>query len=344
VGLILVAAVGVSLLGAFLVGQAVVGSSSFLASGGTGVRPLFETVLEDHGAREKVAVIDLQGVITGRSLGLRGSPVDSIRDQLDRAGLDPAVKAVVLRVDSPGGEVLASDEIYEAVRAFQMSNDIPVIASMGSLAASGGYYVSAPCRWIVAHPLTLTGSIGVIFHGYNYRGLMDKVGVLPEVVKSGKLKDMMSGDRRPDDISAEEREIMQQLVRESFDRFKEVIREGRRWSAKQNQAEGVKEGRELAANWEEIADGRILSGKQALEAGLVDELGDFQRAVRRAKSLAGISQANLITYQSPPTVGDLLGLWGKAGNTQVRLELPGLLPESELAPGRLHFISPLHIR
>jgi protease-4 len=107
----------------------------------------------------------------------------------------------------------------------------------------------------------------------------------------------------------------------------------------------VKEGRELAANWEEIADGRILSGKQALEAGLVDELGDFQRAVGRAKSLAGISRANLITYQSPPTFGDLLGLWGKAaGTTQVRVELPGFLPEAELAPGRLHFISPLHVR
>lgn len=344
VGLILVAAVGVSLMGAFLVGRAVVGSSSLMASGGTGARQLFETVLEDHGARDKVAVIELKGVISGRTLGMRGSLVDSIRAQLDRAAEDSQVKAVVLHVDSPGGEVLASDEIYEALRTFQLSNDVPVVACMGSLAASGGYYVSAPCRWIVAHPLTLTGSIGVIFHGYNYRGLMDKVGVLPDVVKSGKLKDMFSGEQRPEDVLPEERQILQQLVGESFDRFKEVIRQGRRWSAQQNQEEGVKEGRELAANWEEIADGRILSGKQALESGLVDELGDFQRAVGRAKSLAGVSRANLVTYQAPPTIGDLLGLWGKAaGTTQVRVELPGFLPEAGLAPGRLYFVSPLHI-
>lgn len=345
VGLILVVAVGVSLVGSFLVGRAVVGTSSLMASGGTGARDLHETVLEDHGAREKVAVIDLKGVISGRTIGMRGSLVDSIRDQLDRAAADSQVKAVVLRVDSPGGEVLASDEIYEALRSFQMSNEVPVVACMGSLAASGGYYVSAPCRWIVAHPLTLTGSIGVIFHGYNYRGLMDKVGVLPDVVKSGKLKDMFSGEKRPEDVLPEEKQILQQLVGESFDRFKEVIRQGRRWSAQQNQEEGVKEGRELAANWEEIADGRILSGKQALDAGLVDELGDFQRAVGRAKKLAGIPRANLITYQSPPTLGDLLGLWGKAaGTTQVRVELPGILPEAELAPGRLYFVSPLHVR
>ena len=345
VGLILVMAVGVALLGAFLVGRAVVGSNSFMAGGRTGVRHLYETVLEDHGARDKVAVIDLKGVISGRTTGMRGSLVDSIRDQLDRAESDSHVKAVVLNVDSPGGEVLASDEIYEALRAFQMSNDVPVVACMGSLAASGGYYVSAPCRWIVAHPLTLTGSIGVIFHGYNYRGLMDKVGVLPDVVKSGKLKDMFSGEQRPEDVLPEEKQILQHLVGESFDRFKEVIRQGRRWSAQQNQEEGVKEGRELAANWEDIADGRILSGKQALEAGLVDELGDFQKAVGRAKKLAGISRANLVTYQTPPTFGDLLGLWGKAaGTTQVRVELPGFLPEAELAPGRLYFVSPLHVR
>src|SRR6185369_14805330 len=135
------------------------------------------------------------------------------------------------------------------------SNNIPVVASMGSLAASGGYYVSAPCRWIVAHPLTLTSSIGVIFHGYNYRGLMDKVGVRPDIVKSGKLKDMFSGEQRLEDELPEEKVILNDLVKESFSRFKQVVREGRGWSASQNKADKVAGGPELAKNWEEFADG-----------------------------------------------------------------------------------------
>ncbi len=314
------------------------------AAGGLAAHHLHEVLLEDNESKDKIAVIEIDGIISGGSGGFKGGVVDSIQAQLDRAADDQRVKAVILRVDSPGGEVLASDEIYSALKRFQTNNDVPVVACMGSLAASGGYYVSAPCRWIVAHPLTLTGSIGVIFHGYNYRGLMDKVGIRPDVVKSGKLKDMFSGEQRPEDVLPEEKAILKDLVSESFDRFKQVIREGRTWAEAENRKSGIKGGRSLNPQWENIADGRILSGKQALEVGLVDELGDFDVAVDRALELSGLEKANLVTYQEPIHLSDLLGLFGEARSSRVRIEVPGLIPEAVLAPGRLYFVSPLHIR
>jgi protease-4 len=319
-------------------------SGGSLGRARTGPDQLREVLLEDHEAEDKIAVLDITGVISGGALGLRGNMVQGFRNQLDRAASDDQVKAVVLRVNSPGGEVLASDEIYHAIRSFQRTNDKPVVASMGSLAASGGYYVSAPCRWIVAHPLTLTGSIGVIFHGYNYRGLMDKVGVLPDIVKSGKLKDMFSGEQKPEDVLPEEKAILKELVRESFDRFKQVIREGRGWAAEENKVNKANAGQPLAVDWEEIADGRILSGTQALKAGLVDELGDFQQAVRRALEFSNIKAANLITYHAPKSVVDLFSIWGEGSSGRMQIELPGVLPGAGLPQGQMYFISPLHLR
>ena len=250
---------------------------------------------------------------------------------------------MILKVDSPGGEVLASDEIYLLIERFQKENkDIPVIASMGSLAASGGYYVSAPCRWIVANELTMTGSIGVIFHSYNYRGLMDKVGIRPEITKSGKLKDMMSGEKLPEEELPEEKKIMQGLINESYARFKAVVRNGRRNAADLNEKENVEGGRVLSANWQEFADGRILSGNQALEIGLVDELGNFDVAVERAQTLAGIEQARLVSYMPPMRFPGLFSLLGQSGAKTVKVDL-GFPLQSPLPQGRLYFISPLHL-
>ena len=139
---------------------------------------LEEVVTEDNDASAKIAVVDVDGIITSRAIDQSGyNMVDVIKAQLNRAEEDDKVKAVILKVDSPGGEVLASDEISRAIGEFQSKpHGKPVVCSMGSLAASGGYYVSAPCRWIVANDLTITGSIGVIMSTWNYRGLMDKVG------------------------------------------------------------------------------------------------------------------------------------------------------------------------
>src|SRR6202035_78901 len=127
----------------------------------------------------------------------------------------------------------------------------PVVASMGNLAASGGYYISSPCQWILANELTITGSIGVIMHSYNYRGLMDKVGLRPETYKSGKYKDMLSGDRSQEDILPEEREMVQHLINETYDKFKSVVAAGRKQADQRNKSKG----HTLASNWTDYADG-----------------------------------------------------------------------------------------
>jgi protease-4 len=307
-----------------------------------GAAELQEVLVRDSPFEDKVAVISLEGVISGEVLSDIGSSlVELVSDQLERAAVE-GVSAVILKVDSPGGEVLASDEIYLLLEKFQKEHDIPVVASMGSLAASGGYYVSAPCRWIVANELTMTGSIGVIFHSYNYRGLMDKVGVRPDITKSGKLKDMMSGEKLPEEVLPEERAILQGMIDESFAKFKDIIRTGRNHAAELNLKDGVTEGRKLASNWTEFADGRILSGQQALNLGLVDELGNFEVALDRALQLARLDGAKLITYQPHFRFPGFLSLLGQARSGSVKVDL-GLPLQSRLPEGRLYFMSPLHM-
>lgn len=293
---------------------------------------LQEMLVEDAGTDDKIAVLDVDGLISSFGDGSGYSMVDLIRHQLKRAGGDRDVKAVILRVNSPGGEVLASDEIYRIIDDFQVKTGKPVVASMGSLAASGGYYVSAPCRWIVANELTITGSIGVIMHGYNYRGLMDKLGLRPEIYKSGKFKDMLSPDKAQEEILPEERRILQGLIEETFGRFKHVVAEGRRRADKKNDGSG----RKLAENWEEYADGRILSGTQAWNLGFVDELGNFKTAVDRTKRLASLTKASLIQYEQPFELSNLLRLFGKTDAKSVKLDLGVELPRLQI--GHMYFL------
>ena len=297
---------------------------------------LEEAIYENNHSKNKIALLDVNGIISSEAWDRSGNNlVDLISDELRLAGEDDSVKAVVLRVDSPGGEVLASDDIYRAIADFQKENKKPVVASMAGLAASGGYYVSAPCRWIVANELTITGSIGVIMHSYNYRSLMNKVGVRPEVFKSGKFKDMLSGEKDEEEILPEEKQMVQALIDETFGRFKEIVAEGRKNARDQN---GDK-GRKLAANWEDFADGRVLSGKQAYELGFVDQLGNFDKAVERARELAGIDDANLVQYERPFDLGNLFRLFGQTESHSVKIDLGMQLPR--LQAGRLYFLSPM---
>jgi protease IV len=236
-------------------------------------------------------------------------------------------------VDSPGGEVLASDEISQAIKHFQETSGKPVVASFGGLAASGGYYVSAPCRYIVAHELTITGSIGVIMHSWNYRGLMNKVGVRPEVFKSGRFKDMLSGERDEAAVPVEERAMIQTLIDQTYTRFKRVVSEGRREAEVKNQGDG----RALVRDWEAYADGRILSGRQAYDCGFVDELGDFEAAVKRAKKLAGVAEAQLIRYEQPFDLSSLFRIFGKTEAPALKIDWGADLPK--IQTGRLYFLS-----
>ena len=305
-----------------------------VSSGHHGGGPrLDEVTVEDHSGSDKIAVIPIEGIISSRMADRGGfNMVDIVKAQLKRADKDDDVKGVILRVDSPGGEVLASDDIANLLREFQEDSGKPIVVSMGSLAASGGYYVAAPCEWIVANELTITGSIGVIMHGYNYRGLMDKIGLRPDVYKSGKFKDMLSGDRLQADIPAEERAMVQKLIDETYSKFKSVVGEGRKAANDMN-----KDGRALVNDWASYADGRVFSGKEAKELGFVDELGGFDTAVKRTLKLAKVKgEASIIEYRQRMDFADLFGILGKSEATVVKVDIGMDAPKLEA--GRMYFI------
>lgn len=334
--IVLLVLLGLSVLGNFtqFVSHFAPGRTKMVRSVGP---KLDEVYLEDNGAPNKIAVVDIRGIIANQPIGQDGyTVIDLIKAQLKAAKEDRKVKAVILRVDSPGGEVLASDEIYNAVKHFQDSEKgipgKPVIASMGSLGASGGYYVSSPCQWIVANEMTITGSIGVIMDVWNYRGLMDKIGVRPEVYKSGKFKDMLSGSRSTNEIPAEERAMVQKLIDEVYGKFKNVVAEGRSAAHEKNGSEG----KALVENWQTYADGRVLTGSEALKLGFVDELGNFDDTVKRAKKIANVARANLVQYQLRLDISDLFRLFGKTETPVLKVDLGMDLPKLEA--GHLYYL------
>jgi protease-4 len=342
VAVILLVLLGFSLFGNFtqFVSRAFSFNNGFKGVNAREVGPkLDEVVLENNDVKNKIAVITVDGIITGHIEDQAGNNmVDVIQAQLDRAKDDSRVKAVILKVDSPGGEVMASDEINKAIANFQNDSRKPVICSMGSLAASGGYYISAPCRWIVANELTITGSIGVIMHGWNYRGLMDKIGIAPMTYKSGKFKDMLSPDRETNEIPPEEHAMVQGLIDETYQKFKSVVIAGRGAAHEKNK----KDGRALVQNWADYADGRVLSGTAALKLGFVDELGDFDDAVDRAEKIAHIGNANLIEYHERYDIGNFLSMFGQSSASHdIKLDLGIEVPK--LQAGYLYFLSPTFV-
>jgi protease-4 len=303
---------------------------------------LEEVTVRDARTANKIAIIPVEGIISGERGDGGFSMVSVIKEQLKRARYDSDVKAVILKVDSPGGEVLASDDIANAIREFETKSAKPVVVSMGSLAASGGYYVSVPCDWIVANELTITGSIGVIMSGLNYRGLLDKVGVQPMVFKSGKFKDMLSSTKTPEEITPEEKQMVQSLIDETFGRFKKVVKDGREAAFKKNARTDPTVSQGLNRDWADYADGRILSGIEAKRLGFVDELGDFDVAVDRAKTLSRIPSAELIQYQPVLDFSNLFRLLGKSDAKAVKLDLGVDVPR--LHAGYMYFLSPTYLQ
>jgi protease-4 len=264
------------------------GGGGGLTGDGTTERHVEGTSGSDH----KIAVIPVYGVIASGSESLLGpnvDMVDKIIKDLRRVKDDKAVVAVILDVDSPGGGITDCDRIHHEIMKLRKDRpDLKFVSYMRSVAASGGYYVSAPCDRILASPTTVTGSIGVIMSFMNLQGLFEKVGVKEEVIKSGDHKDIGSMARPMTD---EERAMLQAMLMEMYDRFVDVVAKGRRMDEKKVRL---------------LADGRIYSALQAKANGLVDELGQFEDAVEAAKSLAGVKDANVIQYQRPPTFADLL--------------------------------------
>lgn len=215
----------------------------------------------DLSIEDRIALVRIEGVILDSH---------STVTELKRFGENPSVKAIVIRIDSPGGGVVPSQEIYDAVQRVRNKNNKAVIASMGTVAASGGYYIAAATDRIIANPGTLTGSIGVIMETANVEGLLKKIGVEGIVVKSGKFKDVGSPLRK---MTEEEQALLQSVMDDVHKQFIDAVAEGRALEVSTVQA---------------LADGRIFTGRQAKDAKLVDELGNLDDAIQLAADLAGI--------------------------------------------------------
>lgn len=257
----------------------------------------------------KVAVISLNGPVqteTGGLLSFTGNAITPqlVRTQLDKAKADWAVKAIVLRIESPGGSVAACQEILDQIERMEK----PIVVSFGSIAASGGYYIAIKADKIVALPGTLTGSIGVISQIPNIEGLYNKLGINIEVFKGGKYKDMYSGLRK---LTPEEQKLLQSITDIFYNQFVEAVAEGR----------GLDE--EIVRD---IATGQLYTGEQAKELGLVDELGGLNTAIEIAGKLAGVEKPQVVYYKSEPPslLNSLLGISLKKINNLVQEQLLGV--------------------
>jgi protease-4 len=239
---------------------------------------LLTLLQKDVTMRDRVALVRVEGPLIDAK-----STVDEIKGYVK----DRSIRAIVLRVNTPGGGVVPSQEISEAVKKAVAAKK--VVVSMGSVAASGGYYISAPASKIIANPGTITGSIGVIMEVPNLKGLLDKIGVRSEVIKSGKHKDIASVFRG---IGDEERKIVQSVMDDVHEQFIKAVADGRHMPIEQVR---------------KIADGRIFSGNQAKEVGLVDDLGDLEYAISEAAKMAGVKgEPEVVTKKEKQGLMELL--------------------------------------
>ncbi len=251
-------------------------------------------VIEQGTGFDEIAVLDIEGVIqdTGNSgslLGTTGYNHRAFMDKLDMVNETPAIKGMILRVNSPGGGVVESAEIRDKILEIQKSG-VKVYVSMGSMAASGGYYVSAPADKIFASPETLTGSLGVIMQSVNYGKLAEKYGVDFVTIKSGPYKDIMSPTR---EMTNEERNILQSLIDNSYNQFVKIISEGRGMSD---------------AQVRKLADGRIYDGRQALDAKLIDGLGTLDDTISAMQKDLKLKNASVIRYTDQAGFGTLFNM------------------------------------
>ena len=251
------------------------------------VRPLEEETVEGSGPA-KILLLDLSGVLQEDtpSLSLTTPPprvplLARVREELARAEKDDAVKALVVRINSPGGTITASDVLYREIREFKQRRKIPVVAAIMDVGASGGYYAALAADQIFAHPTTITGSIGVIMLTVNAQGLLEKVGVAPLAIKSGPLKDAGSPFRG---LTDEERAVFQAVIDDMYGRFVRLVAESRK----------IPEARVRS-----FADGRIYTAEQARALGLVDRIGYLDEAVAAARQAAALDSARVVMYHRP---------------------------------------------
>lgn len=250
---------------------------------------LTEEVIEDGDLDKRIAVLNLEGVIQAgeeTAFGTVGYQHDNFINAIQQAGEDDTVKAIMLKINSPGGAVGETADIHRALAEVKEEYDKPIYVSMGTTAASGGYYAAVAGDTIFAEPSTLTGSIGVIMESINFAGLAEKYGVEFNTIKSGKHKDIMSASR---EMTDEERDILQSMIDEMYGDFVDVIVDGRGMSEKKVR---------------ELGDGRVYTGRQAADNGLVDEVGNFDDALAALQEEHNLESASVIGY------GMDLGIFG----------------------------------
>ncbi len=282
-------------------------------------RPRFREVVVQRGGSDKIAVITMRGLISSSIAGsVSDNMVDDMRYALEQAREDDRVRGVVLEIDSPGGEVTASDAIYNSVVRTRAKK--PVVVYMDSLAASGGYYVACGGKYLMANETTITGSIGVIIQTLNYEQLFNKLGLASVVFKSGKFKDMLNGARP---ITPEERDYIQSFVMKTYDKFLGVVATERHLPADQLR--------------NTIADGRIMSGKDAVEFKLIDAVGQIDDAFAKAKQLGNASDASIVRYGPPFSFGRVLRALSQAAPSKIELTLPNQIAP-QLESGRAYFL------
>lgn len=247
-----------------------------------------EVILVESRAKEKILLLDVGGLIntslSSRIFDREGDILSRVFLRLKKASEDKSVKGVILRLDTPGGEVTASDILYHEILNYRENTGAPVLALMMGVTASGGYYIASACDYIIAHPSTLTGSIGVISIFPNLRELFDKVGIQVQVIKSGELKDSGSVFR---EMTDKEKDVFQEIIDEYYQKFLHSVYEARKDSL-------------TLESLQRIADGRVYTASQALESKLIDEIGYFDSALKKILELAGIPKANVIAYTYYP--------------------------------------------
>lgn len=275
----------------------------------TVTKKLAEVVVEGSG-EDKIVIIPIKGVITAQStknmLLETPSMIENVKKQLDQAREDNRVKAVILDIDSPGGGITASDIIYKEVLAFKEITGKKVIVIMRDVAASGAYYISAAADRIIAHPTTITGSIGVIMPLVNLADLAKKYGIAVTSIKSGDMKDIGSPFK---EMSDGERKVLDGIVEEMYTRFLQIISDGRGMK--------IEEVRKLA-------DGRIFTGSQAVENGLVDQLGYIEDTISVAKEMSGLEEAKVIRYKRMFDIAELFAVTLKnfSGHRSITFDIP----------------------
>lgn len=247
-----------------------------------------EVTLIKSKAKEKILILDISGLIsTSIETGLfskEGDILSKVYYRLEKASEDRMVKGIILRLDTPGGEVTASDILYNEISRFKEKTGAPVVGLMMGLAASGGYYIASACDYIVAHPSTITGSIGVISIFPNLQDLFEKIGIKVNVIKSGEMKDSGSAFR---DLTEEEKKIFQDIIDEYYMKFLDVVYQKRKNFLSLDELK-------------KLADGRVYTSRQAYELKLIDEIGYFDSAFRKTLALASLKEAKIVAYTYYP--------------------------------------------